>query len=100
METRFFELYRSSEYLQLIAEGAFLSAGLTLAAGFIGFHVIEDLLKNKNNRIIGIDNINNYYDRNLKLNRIKYLKKKDLKSKFKFRYILSSFWKNLSLSIS
>lgn len=68
---------------------------ITGAAGFIGFHVIEDLLKNKNNRIIGIDNINNYYDRNLKLNRIKYLKKKDLKSKFKFFKIDITDFKSL-----
>ncbi len=37
MELRFFEIYRSSEFLYLLAEGAFLSAGLTLAAGVFGF---------------------------------------------------------------
>ena len=48
---------------------------ITGAAGFFGFHVIEDLLKLNTIKIIGIDNINNYYDQKLKLNRIKYLKK-------------------------
>ena len=57
---------------------------ITGAAGFIGFHVIEDLLKLNTIKIIGIDNINNYYDQKLKLNRIKYLKKINKNNKFKF----------------
>ena len=57
---------------------------ITGAAGFIGFHLIEDLLKNKGINIIGIDNINNYYDQKIKLNRLKYLKKLDKNKKFKF----------------
>lgn len=43
---------------------------VTGAAGFIGFHLIENLLKNSNIEIIGIDNINNYYDVNLKYKRL------------------------------
>ena len=57
---------------------------ITGAAGFIGFHLIEDLLKNKGANIFGIDNINNYYDQKIKLNRLKYLKKLDKNKKFKF----------------
>ena len=47
---------------------------ITGAAGFIGYHVTKKIL-NKNIKVIGIDNINNYYDINLKKNRIKDLKK-------------------------
>lgn len=39
MDLRFFEIYRSAEYLALLAEGALLSAGLTLVAGLVGITV-------------------------------------------------------------
>ena len=38
---------------------------VTGSAGFIGFHLCKNLIK-KNHQVIGIDNINNYYDINLK----------------------------------
>ena len=44
---------------------------ITGCAGFIGFHSCLKFLENSNFEIIGIDNLNNYYD--------KYLKQKDLK---------------------
>ena len=43
---------------------------ITGSAGFIGFHLTKKLLKNKNFKIIGIDNINNYYDVKLKKSRL------------------------------
>lgn len=43
-------------------------------AGFIGFHVSNYLLKN-NHTVIGIDNINSYYDVKLKNSRLNILKK-------------------------
>jgi UDP-glucuronate 4-epimerase len=46
---------------------------VTGCAGFIGFHLSSYLLK-KNINVIGIDNINDYYDINLKKNRLKLLK--------------------------
>jgi UDP-glucuronate 4-epimerase len=49
---------------------------VTGCAGFIGFHVSSIILKNKKNKILGLDNLNNYYDVNLKKNRLKILKKK------------------------
>ncbi len=49
---------------------------VTGCAGFIGFHTALKLLS-FNNKIIGIDNINNYYDVNLKKQRLKILKKND-----------------------
>ena len=45
---------------------------ITGAAGFIGFHTCFAQLKKKNN-IIGIDNINSYYDVKLKKARLKIL---------------------------
>ena len=47
---------------------------VTGCAGFIGFHYSVYLLK-KNYKVLGIDNLNNYYDVNLKKNRLKVLKK-------------------------
>ena len=47
---------------------------VTGAAGFIGFHLSLKLIKSGFN-VIGIDNINEYYDIELKKNRIKQLKK-------------------------
>ena len=47
---------------------------VTGCAGFIGFHFSLLLLK-KGKKVIGIDNINNYYDQKLKRDRLKNLKK-------------------------
>ena len=47
---------------------------ITGVAGFIGFSVAKNLL-NKNFKVIGVDNLNNYYSTNLKKERIKTLKK-------------------------
>ena len=46
---------------------------ITGVAGFIGYHLCESLL-NEDYQILGIDNLNNYYDHNLKLERLKRLK--------------------------
>jgi len=45
---------------------------ITGTAGFIGYHLSKRLLERGEN-IIGIDNLNDYYDVNLKLNRLKQL---------------------------
>ena len=47
---------------------------VTGSCGFIGFNLILKL--SENTRIIGLDNINNYYDTSLKKKRLKILKKK------------------------
>ena len=52
---------------------------VTGAAGFIGYFTCKRLINEKNN-VIGIDNINSYYDVNLKNTRIKDLKNTSLKN--------------------
>lgn len=46
---------------------------ITGAAGFIGYHLSKALLKNQDNIIIGLDNLNGYYDVRLKKDRLKLL---------------------------
>lgn len=45
---------------------------VTGAAGFIGFHLVKQLIK-KDYQVVGLDNLNSYYDVNLKLDRLKEL---------------------------
>lgn len=47
---------------------------VTGAAGFIGFHLSKRLLE-MNHEVIGIDNLNDYYDVSLKKDRLSYLYK-------------------------
>ena len=54
---------------------------ITGCSGFIGFHVCLNFIKNKKNTIIGLDNMNSYYDEKLKKNRLSIIKKKE---NFKF----------------
>jgi len=46
---------------------------VTGAAGFIGFHLSKQLINN-GYQVVGIDNLNDYYDPNLKLSRLNLLK--------------------------
>ena len=47
---------------------------ITGSSGFIGFHLAHYYLK-KGIHVVGIDNMNDYYDINLKKDRLKILKK-------------------------
>ena len=51
---------------------------ITGVAGFIGFHLTKKLLESQSD-IVGIDNLNDYYDQKLKLSRLSLLKKEGLK---------------------
>jgi UDP-glucuronate 4-epimerase len=44
---------------------------VTGTAGFIGFHLVKKLLSDDDVQIVGLDNLNDYYDVNLKLDRLK-----------------------------
>jgi UDP-glucuronate 4-epimerase len=44
---------------------------LTGTAGFIGYHLVKNMVQDKGNEIIGLDNINDYYDQSLKYARLK-----------------------------
>ena len=54
-------------------------------AGFIGFHVCKKLIE-RGDTVVGLDNLNTYYDINLKKSRLKILNKteKEFKGKFFF----------------
>ena len=49
---------------------------ITGSAGFIGFHLCKKLMEK--NEVIGIDNLNNYYDVKLKKLRNSILKKNQI----------------------
>ena len=67
---------------------------VTGAAGFIGFHLCKSLLED-DYEVLGIDNINDYYDPNLKLARLEQLK--PLKN-FKFEKVDISDRKSITQS--
>ena len=63
---------------------------ITGAAGFIGFHTILKLLK-KNYKVIGVDNINNFYDQKIKRDRVKILKSYSKKNFIFFKKDISNY---------
>ena len=67
---------------------------ITGSAGFIGYHLAKKLLKN-NFKVLGLDNLNSYYDVKLKKDRIRDLKKISKKN-FSFHKIDIENYKKLS----
>ena len=64
----------------------YMSILVTGAAGFIGFHVCKKLLQD-GNQVIGLDNLNDYYDPKLKKSRINELINISEKNKKFFNFI-------------
>ncbi len=58
---------------------------ITGAAGFIGFHICQELM-NENNELIGLDNINEYYSKSLKEDRLRILQKKSELNSYKWDF--------------
>lgn len=74
---------------------------ITGAGGFIGFHLAMSLLEDNKFTIFGIDNMNNYYDKNLKESRIQALSSHKNADNFFFKKIdisnrneIEQFFKN------
>ncbi|MCH8326370.1 MAG: GDP-mannose 4,6-dehydratase, partial [Bacteroidetes bacterium] len=63
---------------------------VTGSAGFIGYHLVKELLL-KGNNVIGLDNINEYYDVELKISRLKELGITEKKIKYN-KYINSEIF--------
>ena len=73
-----------------------MSILVTGSAGFIGFHLCKKLIEKKI-EVIGFDNMNNYYDVNLKLDRIKHLNDYSQKNKVTFKFIKGELTNNNDL---
>jgi UDP-glucuronate 4-epimerase len=66
---------------------------ITGCAGFLGFHLCQNILKkNKNYKIIGVDNLNKYYSVSLKKKRLSFLKKN---KNFKFHKLDIAYYNKL-----
>ena len=63
---------------------------ITGSAGFIGFHAVKKFLE-LGHEIVGIDNINDYYDTNLKKSRLQQI------SSTRFKFIKADFADNLAV---
>ena len=71
---------------------------ITGVGGFIGFHVAKKLIK-KNNIIVGIDNLNTYYDPKLKKKKIEILNNLSKKNKAKFFFYKTNICDNKKLDL-
>jgi len=58
---------------------------ITGAAGFIGSFLVKKFLRS-GYQVIGIDNINSYYDKNLKLKRLKNIKEYSIKNNYNWLF--------------
>lgn len=71
---------------------------VTGAAGFIGFHTSMRLLEQGRN-VVGVDNLNDYYDVNLKLKRLEQLQKNPnftfIKEEISSREGMEKIWREL-----
>ena len=81
---------------------------ITGTAGFIGSEVTKALLKTKKFKVCGIDNLNNYYDKKLKLKRLKQFHNdknyihfvQSIENKKKIEEIFKRFKPNIILNLA
>ena len=73
-----------------------MSILVTGAAGFIGFHLCKKLLEKKF-QVIGLDNLNSYYDQDLKRSRIKELNDFSSKNGLTFNFIKEDIVNNTQI---
>ena len=75
---------------------------ITGCAGFIGFHATQKYCQNNSINIIGLDNLNDYYDISLKEDRINILNKFDnfsfIKADLKDNLVVQSIFKKNKIS--
>jgi UDP-glucuronate 4-epimerase len=75
---------------------------ITGAAGFIGFHLAKRFLEN-GDTVIGLDNLNDYYDVNLKVSRLKQIESTKgftfLKANLADREVMSNLFSNEQFDI-
>ena len=71
---------------------------ITGVAGFIGFSLAKKIIDSKNYDVVGIDNLNSYYIKKLKIKRLSLLKKQkfkfykiDLTEKNKLHYLFKKY---------
>ena len=76
-----------------------MSILVTGAAGFIGFHVCKRLI-NEGFSVIGYDNLNDYYERELKEDRLEYLKTLAKNLNFNFEIIVGDLEDETSLGMA
>ena len=71
---------------------------VTGSAGFIGFHLTLKLIK-KGFHVVGLDNLNSYYSKKLKLDRLNILKKQKNFRFFKvdLKNEIDKYLKNINL---
>jgi UDP-glucuronate 4-epimerase len=79
---------------------------VTGAAGFIGFHVTKKLLE-KGHKVVGLDNLNDYYDVQLKYDRLKNIEhpnfcfiKADLKDRDKIRELFKDYQPEVVINLA
>jgi len=65
-------MYKKKSIPEIFLERINMKILITGTAGFIGFHLAQKLLE-RGDEVVGIDNINDYYDVNLKYGRLKVL---------------------------
>ena len=65
-------------------ERANIKVLITGAAGFIGAFLVKKLLEETDNVIVGLDNLNSYYDPGIKHTRLRMLAAADTEGRFTF----------------